>query len=243
MNHLLDKLIKKYCSELNVHLNDHECDLIARSLSTLKSFDNWLDQTDLLEHRLSYFFSPHMCQDKSFMVFMTHPVFLRDILENLEINEYLHGPVTFVTSPISYYLFQEYPVRLYFDSSSLKSFNKTNQINWLDIGGLLIADGTVKISPNNLIDVKCNDPNFQSLIQSSVINKTALSLISPGVFKSDEVDRPFVPGDQLWDKKDRVSCEVSKVDPGEAGLILIMYNGDRFVSVSKTEFDTRYIRS
>ena len=121
------------------------CQSIAKATANLKGLNNWLDNESLFFQRASYFFAPHMSSNKDKLVFSTFPLFLYDIMENNEIDAYLHDPITFVTLPIAHYLLRDYPVHIIVDYSVLRSDN--HDADFLDVGGLVVVSGqNIKLS-------------------------------------------------------------------------------------------------
>lgn len=229
-------------------LSSYGCQLLARALSSLKSSGTWVDNAELLEHRISYFFAPYMCRDKSVMIFPTYPLFLRDILENCEINAYLHDPVTLVTRPLAHYLCQEYPVHICFNTSSLKGYNAGS---WTDLSGFLVADKDVRFQPEAIEKIQCKETKYAAMVEQilgdigknreSPLSKVAISQIAPGVFTSDRHERIIEPDSFVWDKKLRVQGIVSQVDTGETGLISVVYDDGNTVTIPQVDFDHRYV--
>ncbi len=227
-------------------LGSYPCQTIACAIQKLKSLDDWLDNPDLLEHRISYFFAPHMSYKKDSMVFLTHLLFLRDILENSEINAYLHGPITFVARPLAHYLFREYPIHIHVKVSTLKGYN---DVDWLDLDGLLISESDVLLERRAISQIIATQQQDQVQKMLSEVNelpqesltKAALSMVSPGVFKSDRHERDIAADDVVWDKGEREKALVKIVEPGETGLIWLEYNNGLTVSIPKISFDERYV--
>jgi len=224
-----------------------DCQLLSKALGSLKSFDGWLENPKVLDHRISYFFASFMSKNKKNMVFLTHPLFLRDILENCEINSYLYDPIVFVTPSLAHYLFQEYPVHLYVDSSKLKGYN---DVHWVDIGGLLVCNREdVKIDAGFITGI-LSKPECQETVsgimsdvrqlKGSSMSKAALSQVSPGIFKIDRHERDIEPDEMVWDKHERKNAIITRVEPGETGLVAIKYEDGYELSLPKEDFDTRY---
>jgi len=227
-------------------LGAYPCQTIARAIGKLKSLNDWLDNPDLLEQRVSYFFAPYMSRQKDFMVFLTHLLFLRDILENSKINDYLHGPITFVTRPLAHYLFREYPIHIHVKVSTVKGYN---DVDWVDLGGLLISDRDISLEHDAILRIIATQQQDQvhkmlldinGLPQKS-LNKSALTMVSPGVFKNDFQERNLMADDIVWDKNDKEQVLVKIVEPGDTGLIWLEYNNGATVSIPKISFDERYV--
>lgn len=224
-------------------LFSYSCRLFARAISSMKSIDDlWLDSPQLMTHRISYFFSPFMSKNLDTLVFVTHLIFLRDILENNRINCFLHSPVVLMSRPIAHFLFREYPVHVFLDGHKVleKNHRRISQI-----GGLFISeDADVDIS-DCIQDVqnKGKEPidNLLESVKSDVgYRKVAASLASPGVFKIDEHKRQIHPGAVIWDKFERKSAALIEIEPGETGNMHIQYQDGTISLISKQEFDIRY---
>lgn len=245
----LERIIQEsFHSSNGEWLGKYQCQLIARAISSLKCSDNWIDNPQLLEQRISYFFVPFMNRNKSIMVFVTYPLFLRDILENCEINVYLHDPITFITPPLAHYIFREYPIHVYIDTGDLKDYNDGP---WVDCGGLMISDQDIKINPLAIKRIQCKERHYTSMVENILsdiasnreipLSKVAISQISPGIFVSDRHEREIRPDDFVWDKKNKVKAHISKVEAGETGLVSIIYDDGNVVTVPKLDFDRRYV--
>ncbi len=232
-------------------LPSHHCRLIAQALAELKFIDqSWLDHPTLLQHRVKYIFAEHMISKKDVMVFLTMPLFLRDILENEEINSFLHSPVVFVSRPLAHYLFKDYPINIYVDMDKMKSGNTDADI--LEIGGLTIIEGSnvvvKKAAVANVVTKKTRDGDLipQSFVNSlrmetGQYRKVAAAEIEPGIFEISEHERILMPEQEVWDKVQRLNGRIIKVEPGETGNIEVSYvDGDNLL-VPKGEFDNRYV--
>lgn len=229
-------------------LSKYHCQLIADALSSLKRYGSWLNNPTVLNQRIEYFFTPHMSQNKDTMVFLTHPLYLRDILENCAINNYLFYPITLVTTPLAHYLFREYPIHLHFDAARLKSFNRDS----IDIGGLLIfPDEDIHFEPECLQQVVSKNNEYAGLVEqimadisqtvSIPLAKVAVYEKERGVFAIDEHERDLRPDNAVWDKQKRENCQIREVGPGEVGIVQIEYTDGTTVNIGKDEFDQRYI--
>lgn len=229
-------------------LSAFECQLITKGITSLKSTTAWLDNYSLLQQRIGYFFAPFMSHKKNLVVLPTYPLFLRDILENCCISAYLHDPVAFVSRPLAHYLFREYPVHLYFDSSQLKG---CNSIKWIDKGGLLITDDDVHFEAECLVQVVTKNEQVNDLVDEIMTDvrnnvtmplaKVAVSQVSRGVFTIDQHERVIYPESVVWDKVLREYGFVREVEPGEMGFVQIEYENNPEVTIPKQEFDTRFV--
>lgn len=213
-------------------LNSHACQLVARAIGSLKIFDDWLENSTVLAQRVAYLFEPHMSSQKDRMVFVTHPLFLRDIVENNEINLYNHDPIVLVTTPIAHYLFREYPIHIHLDVSKLKELN--DRAKWLEVGGLIISDDkSIAVDETAIIGIH----------KPSELKKVAAVRVGPEVFRIEEHRFALKPGAEVWDKKERESATVIEVEPGETGMVIVRYMNGNNKSVPKTEFDQCFSRT
>ena len=230
-------------------LSSYQCQLAASAVAFLKIFeDQWLTEEELFSHRMNYLFAPAMTRDKTVMVFVTHRLYLRDILENREINSYIHSPPVFVTKPIAHYLLREYPIHIHVNRERILA---ENDINLFTIGGLLIAEEEdVRISPESIIEVKTvHNKNLQMSVEQEEAEevqlmtglKAASSPIGKGVFKIDEHERALAPDTRIWDKELRANAIILSVHPGETGTVEIKYDDGHEVSISKQTFDQRFV--
>ncbi len=233
-----------YHATSNEWLDAAGCRSVAKAITSLKVFDEkWLDDIRLVEQRISYFFAPFMTQNKDTVIFVSHALFIRDIIENKEINSHLHSPVTFVTVPLAHYLLTEYPIHIKIDSHALKSANYKH--HWIDVGGLLISESDVKLgSAIKEVSIRQEDPDLRKLInevQGVNFQKAASIEMSPGVFHIDEHKRNIRPGDIVWDKEDRRQAQVHFVELGEVGEISVEYPDGKKKSFLKETFDRRFV--
>lgn len=224
----LEKSIQNsYNKTTNKWLDSGTCQLVADAISALKLFQSdWLNG-DLNEHRVSYFFEPNLCYNKSQMVFMTYPLFLGDIIENLEINSYVHSPVVFVTPHLSHFLFPEYTKKIILDMSRVKGLNDQH---FVDVGGLMISEQNV------ILDEHC----IVKILDNNRMQKAAATEISRDVFAIEEIDRNLLPGDKVWDKKLRKDATIELVEPGSTGTIIVKYQDETSDVVAKADFDKRF---
>lgn len=230
-------------------LSMYHCQLMAKAISTLKMFDDqWLDHTSLLSHRIAYFFAPEMTAKQDIMVFVTRLLYLRDILENRDIDSYLHNPVIFVTRPLAHYLLREYPIHIYVDMSNLQAEN--SDADFVQIGGLMITDSDIRLSPSSILNIISKETRSGRKVAQDLVDdiqhqtgtrKVAVSEIKPGVFKSDEHKMDLMPDDEVWDKRDRLPARISKVEQGEMGIVEVVYGSGVTASIPKSEFNTRYV--
>jgi len=238
-----------YHHHSNEWLSMYVCQLMSKALTSLKMFDpRWLDDNRLLEQRIKYFFDTNLVEDNERMIFVTHPLFLRDILENREINVYFYNPVTFLTESLVHYLFKEYPVSIIVDRAQLLACNSST--GFVSIGGLLISEEDVALPTEVILDVQTTknkelkeevDPNEIYQLQRDVGVKAAASEISKGVFKIDEHERALLPDSTVWDKTQKTRGEIQYIEPGETGLVGIRLENGTELTIGKQFFDHRFI--
>lgn len=230
-------------------LSAYQCKLMAKALLSLKTFDQGWFIDKLLPVRMSYFFSPLLTKNTDTMVFVTHFLFLRDILENQEINSYLNDPIVFMTAPLAHWLFREYSLHIFVNKDVLCFENKN--ISFSEVGGLLIAEKeNVLVTSDSIIKIinKTNrklemnvDIDILNEIQSEVQLKAASVKIAPGIFKLDADERMFRPDMKVYDKISRKNGKIKEIGPGESGNVLISYGDSEEVSITKKDFDERFI--
>jgi hypothetical protein len=222
---------KKYTGDW---LSMYQCKLVAKAILSLKSFEEtWSDSTELLQQRVSYFFSDAFTKNKNYVVFLTFPLFVRDILENREINSYIHDPVVFMTISLSHFLFKEYPVHMYIDANALRAEN--GGIKLMEIGGLFISDGE-NVSVNS-----CISKIISTDAESAPQLKAAATNLGEGIFKIDEHERKIMPDTEVWDKYKRVVARIFTVEPGETGEVGIRYDDGNETMISKLYFDNHFV--
>ncbi len=219
------------------------CQIMSNALASLRIFrPDWLEG-ELIRQRCSYLFSPEFTSNKDIMIFLTHPLFLRDILENREINASIHQPIVLVTTPIAHYLFREYPIHMYIHRERLLSDNK--DIHLMTMGGMMISEDTVKLEDEAVLRIKTirdgeSEPLAQDVAQQTGF-KAAASLVSPGVFQIDEHERSLLPDSIVYDKDKREKGVITIVEPGETGEVHVRYEDDTEMSIGKQFFDTRFV--
>lgn len=233
----LEKAVQEAYHKFNHDwLFQYPCQLFANSLRMLKSFDEtWLDNSQLLTNRISYFFAPSMSSKNNVLVFLTHLLFVRDIVENKSINSVIHNPIVLVTKPLSHYLFSEYPVKIYLDGTKLLEKNKLSKI-----GGLYVTEDFDVDIEGCIVEIDGNNDPFLVQQFNFIGQKAAASQISRGVFKINEEDKPLKPNMSIWDKRLRESCLITEIEPGSTGLVLIRYSDGTLRHVVKQDFDRLY---
>ena len=231
-------------------LPSHPCQLLSRTISSLKLGTDWLDRSDLLPVRASYLFSPHLIDNKQERVFVTNLLFLRDILENREINANLHEPISFLTVPLAHFLFRNRPVHIHVNEDLLRAANP--KAEFLDVGGFLIArKGDIEIRDGVIAEVRYYGKQQKEEVQSIVAEiksdsglrfmKVAAREIEDDVFQIDEHFRDIRPESYVWDKINRSKAQVVEVEPGETGIVRMIYMSGEEKSIAKEEFDQQFI--
>ncbi len=230
-------------------LPSYPCQMLARAVISLQCNDEWLDREDLMSVRASYFFSPLLIDNKQELVFVTHLLFLRDILENEEIYNQLHDPVVFMTPPLARFLFLHCPVHLHVDQNLLKAHNR--HAEFLEIGGFTIIDkADVKLPMECVKDIRHlsggNSPDFQNVRQLSGLPLKAAAQLEideygeETAFSADHF-RALRPDDKVWDKLRRVEGTIEEIDPSVSGNVRVKYNDGAVTSITKEDFDNNYI--
>lgn len=228
-------------------LPSHPCQLLAKAVASLKIGTRWLDRDDLLTVRAYHLFAPHMVDNKEVLVFATHLLFLRDILENGEINDNLHDPISFMTMPLASFLFRDSPVHIYVNHDILRASNPS--ADFLDVGGFLIArKGKIHLAEGVVIDIHYyGDERKKEYIESLIsgmshnISKAAAVEIAPEVFAIGEHFRELRPETSVWDKISRSVAEIVAIEPGETGTVAIRYADEREITVPKIKFDEQFV--
>ena len=99
------------------------CQQLAKAVASLKIGTDWLVRDDLLTVRAHYLFAPYLTENKETLVFVTHLLYLRDILENKEICSNLNDPIVFVSSLLASFLFRDSPVHIHVNTDLLRAAN------------------------------------------------------------------------------------------------------------------------
>ncbi len=228
------------------------CQLLAKAVASLKVGTDWLSRDDLLPVRAHYLFAPHMISDsREQMVFVTHLLYLRDILENREINSNLHDPIVFMTNHLANFLFRDSPVHIYVNTDLLRAANP--KAEFLHVGGLLICyKGNIELTNDVIMDVQyygseMNRERTSGLVsdiqkqQGISFSKAAAKEISPDVFKIEEHFSELMPDTEVWDKMTRSKAQVTAVEASENGLVWLRYPDGTHISIPKQEFDLNYV--
>lgn len=232
-------------------LASHPCQLLSKAVLSIKCSTEWLDDDKLLPIRAHYLFAPHMTGNKDTVVFVTHLLYLRDLLENREINSTLHDPISFMTVPLAHFLFRDCYVHIHINKSLLRSSNA--KATFEDIGGFIISEGKdLKIADNMISDIKYyGDDQKKQYVEGlirDVQNRSGLTFqkaasheIDFDVFSIGEHFPDILPDDVVWDKQLRINANVSEIQPGETGLVYIEYEDKKIESFPRLEFDKRFV--
>lgn len=227
------------------------CQLLAKAVASLKIGTDWLVRTDLLTVRAHYLFAPYLADNKDSVVFVTHFLYLRDILENMEISSNLNDPIVFMAPTLASFLFRDSPVHIHLNADLLRSAN--SKAEFMDIGGLLICHkGNIKLMEGAIEDVhyygsEMNKGRTLELVkdiqnqQGISFSKAAAREISPDVFAIEEHFKEIVPDDEVWDKITRSKAQVTAVELSENGMISLRYSNGSEITVPKQEFDQNFI--
>lgn len=226
----------------------YPCQLLAKAVSCLKYGGEWLENSELLPIRAYYLFAPHMISNKQEWVFVTHLLFLRDILENNEINENIHCPISFMTEPLANFLFRDCPVHIYMNSDLLRRANA--DVEFLNVGGFLIAQGTISLKPGVISDIKYFGKRDKADVESMIntiekekgirFSKAAAKEIDFDVFQISEHVKELKPDMDVWDKRERSVAEIVQIEPGENGVVYLRYSNGTEIGVPKQEFDQQF---
>lgn len=245
-----EKAIQDACKQAtNEWLPAYPCQLLARSIASLKIGTDWLEKEELMPVRASYLFNQHLCDnDKRVQVFTTHFLFLRDILENNEINIKLHNPIVFMTPHLANFIFRNNPVHIYLNADFLHSFNKGAK--FVDVGGLSICEENLMVNRGMITDVlyygKQDRKNVDKLtgVLSDGLGvqlKVAASEIHKEIFKIDEHFKDVRPGMRILDKLKSSEADVLEVEPGETGIVRFKYLNGNEGSIAKEDFDQQCV--
>lgn len=240
------------------------CQLLARAVASLKGGTDWLEQEELLSVRAHYMFVPYMTDNKDVRVFVTHLLFLRDILENQEISSTLHSPISFVTDSLANFLFRDSFVHIHVNDNFLRAANPS--ADFLDVGGFLICQkGDILLKPGTITDVRYYGPEEKKIEVENIVNEIQGELahvpcvqgvrtsswgrcpvvasheIAPEVFEIGEHIPQLLPDTEVWDKVARIRAQVIEVDPSENGLVYIRYPDGGEKSIPKQEFDVGFV--
>lgn len=227
------------------------CQLLAKAVASLKVGTDWLVRDDLLPVRAHYLFAPYLSDNKEIVVFATHFLFLRDILENREISSNLNDPIPFIAPSLATFLFRDSPVHIHVNSDLLRAANP--KAEFLDVGGMLICHrGNIELKDGVILDVcyygsEMNHERTSGLIndvqeqQGMPFSRAASKEIAPDVFKIEEHFPELVPDTEVWDKLTRSKAQVTAIEASENGIIWLRYSDGNEISVPKQEFDLNFV--
>lgn len=227
------------------------CQMLAKAVASLKVGTDWLVRDDLLTVRAHYLFAPYLAEDKETLVFVTHLLYLRDILENGVISSNLNDPIVFVTSSLATFLFRDSSVHIHVNTDLLRASNF--KAEFLDVGGLLICyKGDIELKHEAITDVRYYGSDMNKERTSGLVNdiqqrrglsfsKAAAQEIAPDVFKIEEHFPELVPDMEVWDKVTRSKAQITAIEASENGIIWLMYSNGNELSIPKQEFDQNFI--
>lgn len=223
-------------------LSMQECRLFTDAIYSLKRYSQeWFENKAILKNRISYFFAKEMNPDSSEIIFMTFPIFLRDILERNLLDDYLSAPVVFVTKPIAYYLFPEYTVQIVLDKFKLEALNSDV---FDKIGNLWISNKNVKINKETIVQIKSSKNTFNIVKKITTLQdfkKTAVTEISRNIFKIDPDEKYLSTGSSVLYKLHNIPGIIKQVEPGESGHIHIKLENGKMIAVDKINFDKHFV--
>lgn len=226
------------------------CQLLAKAVASLKVGTDWLTRDDLLAVRAHYLFAPFLAEGKETLVFVTHLIFLRDILENGVISSNLNDPIAFMTPSLASFLFRDSPVHIHVNTDLLRAANP--KAEFLDVGGLLICHkGNIELE-KSVSDVHYYGSEMNRERTSGIVNdirqrqglsfsKAAALEIAPDVFKIEEHFPELTPDTEVWDKVTRSKAQVTAIEPSENGIIWLKYPNGVVTSIPKQHFDENYV--
>ncbi len=227
------------------------CQLLAKAVASLKIGTDWLSRNDLLPVRAHYLFTSYMAPNKQKLVFMTHLLYLRDILENGVISSNLNDPIVFAAPPLADFLFRDSPVHIYVNVDLLRAANP--KAKFLDVGGFLICyEGNIALKDGVIIDIRYHGSEMNKERTSRLVNdirerqglsfsKAAAQEIAPDVFKIEEHFPELTPDTEVWDKLTRSKAKVTEVETGETGTVWLTYPNGNETSIPKQEFDQQFV--
>lgn len=227
------------------------CQLLAKAVASLKVGSDWLTREDLLPVRAHYLFAPYLSANKESLVFVTHLLFLRDILENREISSILYDPIVLMAEELATFLFRDSPVHLYINENMLKAANPHAQ--FLDVGGFLICyDGNINLEDGVLTNFRYHGSEMEQGRISQLIHdikedqglsfsKAAAKEIAPDVFRIDEHFPELTPDTEVWDKITRSTAQISAIEKSENGIVHVLYPDGNEITVPKQEFDQQFV--
>jgi len=242
--------LEKYVQDTYHQYNDDwlissSCQLATKAIISLKMYSRWLDDEHLIESRMRYFFDLKMTERRNQVVFLTFPLYLRDILENEKIDSFLHCPIVFVAPRIAYWIFKEYPVHIYLNESALKAEN--GQTKFLSVGGLnLVENADVKITKSMIDKIRTIESHdliadiVKDYDQKESMKKAAEIEILRDIFKITNLEKDLQPNLRIWNKSERIYGTIESVQPGEVGEVEITYDNGSGCKIGKNEFELQH---
>lgn len=228
----------------------YPCQMLAKTVMSLQDSDEWIENKELMNLRASYLFAPYMSSNIQTVVFVTHVLFLRDILENQEINNQLHFPVGLMSTPIAHFLFRSSPVHIHIDKNVLISNNK--KVDFLHVGGFIISEQCLNIK-NAIVDVKyilsdkrINDTVYDikreyNLLETKTASRIWKNDFGEEVFFTSGHSATWNPDDKVLDKTSKELAKIIEIEPDDNGFVYVKYTNGNVDSVLKKDFDQRYL--
>lgn len=225
------------------------CQLLAKAFVALQCNNDWLNEENLMPARASHLFSPSLISDKQHLVFVTHLLFLRDILENNEINAQLHSPISFMTRPLAHFLFRHCPVHICINSDLLRAANR--KVEFVQVGGFVIVPkGNISVEGKGIIqdvhyhgsrdkidmflDIKDEVASLQKVAAHAEINE-----FGEETLYTAEHLRAIRPDDKVWDKSKKLEGKISEIEP--FGNICVLYDNGDTECIPKDKFDESFV--
>ncbi len=228
-------------------LSSYPCQLLAKAVVALQCNEEWIDREDLMPARAHYMFTPSLISNKQDLVFVTHLLFLRDILENNEINSQLHQPIAFLTRPLAHFLFRHCPVHMLLKADLLRSANR--KVEFQEIGGfVIVSKGDVSLE-GAISDVHYHGSHvdaFMNLRDDAMPLRKAAGRIEVDdvgeeTVYSSEHFRALRINDRVWDKEKKLEGRLEEIEPVINGDIVVEYDNGEIQRLSKEKFDESYI--
>ncbi len=224
------------------------CKLLAKAVVSLQCNNGWLNEEELMPARAFHLFNPSLISNKQHLVFVTHLLFLRDILENNEINAQLHEPISFMTRPLAHFLFRHCPVHICLNSDLLHAAN--SKAEFVQVAGFVIAPKD-NISIQGIQDIHYHGDRdkvdqFLDIKDEVIALQKAAAQIEMDEFGeetlySSEHFRALRPQDRIWDKEKRLEAVIDEIEPSSNGDVRVEYENGDFRRLSKENFDASFI--
>ena len=222
------------------------CQAVLKSIISLKGFD-WINDETLRKTRLKFIFEEIFGLNKSLMVYPTHLLYIRDIIENSQINSVIHGPITLVSQPLAFFLFREFPMHITFSVDMIKSVND----NMLSVGSLLIANDSVKFNLEAIDEIRYNGNNVQLFldifenIYKPQHRKVATKVIEQPfgkeeIFTTDEHNIALFAGMSVMNKETSEQGSIVQINPDVVGNVYVKLNNGDMVCIKKIDFYTKF---